>query len=56
MSRLDVDENGRLHSQGGKKRPPIDLPREIRAVVLWLMRVAILIGAAVQFRASFPTH
>ena len=56
MSRLDIDENGRLHSQGGKKRPPIDLPWEIRAVVLGLIRVSILIAAAIQFRASFPTH
>jgi hypothetical protein len=56
MNRIEIDEDGRLHSHGGKKRPPIDLPWEIRAVVLWLMRVTIIIGAAVQFRASFPTH
>ena len=56
MNRIEIDEDGRVHSHGGKKRPPIDLPWEIRAVVLGLIRAAILISAAVQFRASFPTH
>jgi hypothetical protein len=56
MNRIEIDEDGRVHSHGGKKNPPIDLPWEIRAVVLGLIRVSILIAAAVQFRASFPTH
>ncbi len=50
------DEDGGLHLAVGTKKPPIDIHWELRAVVLWLIRTTILVGAAVQFRyASWLT-
>lgn len=33
-----------------RKKPPLELLQELREVVLWLLRAAILFGAAYQFR------
>ena len=46
------DEDGGLHLSASTKKPLIDIHWELRAVVLWLMRASILVGAALQLRHS----
>lgn len=50
MRHYEVDELGYVRYVGGKKGPPINVPWEVRAVVLRLMQAALMFGAAVQLR------
>jgi hypothetical protein len=50
MRRFEVDEQGHVRYLGAKKGPPIDIPWELRAVLLRLMQAAVMLGAAVQLR------
>jgi len=49
-------EDGRVHLAVSIKKPLIALPGDLQAVVLWLIRAAILVGAAWNVRhASWLT-
>lgn len=54
MRRIEVDEDGRLHLHRGKEKPLIDLPWELRAVVVWLMRAMLIVAAAYQLHSALP--